>query len=234
MKIDIITLFPEMLSGFLETSIMKRATNNNHVEFNFINPRSFSKDKHNTTDDRPFGGGPGMIMKPEPIFDAVESVSSEESKIILLSPSGLPFNQTIAKKLSQPDSHLILICGHYEGIDERVRNFLIDEEISIGDYILTNGALASAVVSDAIVRLLPGVLGGGENSILDESFSTGKLDYPQYTRPADYKGMKVPKVLLSGDHKMISDWRDSESLKKTRACRSDLIEILEKKNENNT
>ena len=234
MKIDIITLFPEMLSGFLNTSIMKRAASKNYVSFCITNPRDFTKDKHKTTDDRPFGGGPGMIMKPEPIFAAVESVKTKNSKVILLSPTGKTFSHNIAKKISTDESHLILICGHYEGIDERVREFLVDDVISIGDYVLTNGALASAVIIDSVVRLIPGVLGGGEEAIIDESFSSGILDFPQYTRPANFRDMAVPKVLLSGDHKEIMKWRKSMALKNTYNQRSDLLINQYKKDQNNT
>ncbi|MBM4153007.1 MAG: tRNA (guanosine(37)-N1)-methyltransferase TrmD, partial [Kiritimatiellaceae bacterium] len=186
MKIDVITLFPEMLDGFLGQSMMKRAAKAGQVTFNFINLRDFAEDKHRTTDERPFGGGPGMVMKPEPIFKAVESVRTPTSRVLLMCPQGRPFPQSRAQALSQED-HLIFVCGHYEGIDERIRQALIDEEISIGDYILTNGVLPAAVVIDAIVRLIPGVL-GGEGAAELESFSEPLLEYPQYTRPADFRG----------------------------------------------
>ena len=234
MKIDIITLFPEMLRGFLETSMMKKAVESNYVQFNIINPRDFTEDKHRTTDDRPFGGGPGMIMKPEPLVMAIESVKTDISRVILLSPSGTTFNQSSAERLVSKSKHLILICGHYEGIDERVIELLVDEQISIGDYILTNGALASAVISDSIVRLIPGVLGGGEDAIKDESYTKGLLDFPQYTRPVEFRDLKVPDILLSGDHALIEEWRYKQSLERTFKYRPDLIKLNNQKDENNT
>lgn len=229
MKIDIITLFPEMLRGFLETSMMKKAVESNYVQFNIINPRDFTEDKHRTTDDRPFGGGPGMIMKPKPLVMAVESVKTDISRVILLSPSGTTFNQSSAERLVSKSKHLILICGHYEGVDERVIELLVDEQISIGDYILTNGALASAVISDAIVRLIPGVLGGGESARQDESYSKGLLDFPQYTRPVEFRNLKVPDILLSGDHALISEWRYKQSLERTAKFRPDLLKHIKQK-----
>ncbi len=234
MKIDIITLFPEMLEGFLGSSILKRAVVGEQVAFRLVNPRDFTSDKHRMTDDRPFGGGPGMIMKPEPLTAAVESVHTESSRVILLSPSGAPFNQDTAQRLANPTAHLIFICGHYEGVDERVIELLVDEEISIGDYVLTNGALAAAVVSDALVRLLPGVLGGGEEATLNESFATGLLDYPQYTRPPQFRDKKVPEVLLSGDHVAIEKWRYHHALARTQQRRPDLLKSNPQKGENNT
>ena len=234
MKIDIITLFPEILEGVLGTSILKRAVVDEHVAFRLINPRDFTHDKHRMTDDRPFGGGPGMIMKPEPLTAAVESVQTESSRIIFLSPSGVPFNQPTAQRLANPAAHLIFICGHYEGVDERVIELLVDEEISIGDYVLTNGALAAAVVSDALVRLLPGVLGGGEEATLNESYTTGLLDYPQYTRPSEFRDREVPKVLLSGDHVAIEKWRYQHALARTQQRRPDLLRSNPQKDENNT
>lgn len=221
MKIDIITIFPEMLDGFLGQSMMKRAALAGHVVFNGINLRDFAKDKHRTTDDRPFGGGPGMVMKPEPIFSAVESVRTEKSRVILMCPQGEPFTQKRAQELSR-EEHLIFVCGHYEGVDERVREALVDEEISIGDYVLTNGVLPAAVVIDAVVRLCPGVL-GGEGAIEQESFSEGTLEYPQYTRPAVFHGMSVPEELVSGDHAAIAKWRRGQSLKRTAKRRPDLL-----------
>ena len=229
MKIDIITLFPEMLRGFLETSMMKKAVESNYVRFNIINPRDFAEDKHRTTDDRPFGGGPGMIMKLKPLVMAVESVKTDISKVILLSPSGTTFKQAFAERLVSKNQHLILICGHYEGVDERVIELLVDEQISIGDYILTNGALASAVISDAIVRLIPGVLGGGESARQDESYSKGLLDFPQYTRPVEFRNLKVPDILLSGDHALISEWRYKQALERTAKFRPDLLKHKKQK-----
>lgn len=221
MKIDIITIFPQMLAGFLGESMMKRAAQQGAVQFNPIDLRDFTDDRHRTTDDRPFGGGPGMIMKAEPLFKAIESIRTPESRVILMCPQGRPFKQSIARDLSR-ESHLILVCGHYEGVDERVREQMVDDEISIGDYVLTNGALAAAVVVDAVVRLLPGVL-GGEGAADQESFSDGQLEYPQYTRPADFRGHPVPDILLSGDHARIAKWREEQSKARTRDRRPDLL-----------
>ena len=221
MRIDIVTIFPRMLDGFLGESMMKRAVEKGAVEFRAIDLREFTTDRHKTTDDRPFGGGPGMVMKPDPIFKAVESVRTDRTKVILMTPQGRPFKQSIARELSK-EEHLLILCGHYEGIDERVRDALVHDEISIGDYVLTNGAIAAAVVVDAVVRLLPGVV-GGECATELESFSDGLLEYPQYTRPADYNGMKVPDVLLSGDHAEIEAWRREQSIKRTRERRPDLL-----------
>jgi len=221
MQIDVITLFPEMLTGFLGQSMMKRAAKAGHVTFNGINLRDFAEDKHRTTDERPFGGGPGMVMKPEPIFKAVESVRTENSRVILMCPQGKPFTQQRAQELSTRQ-HLIFVCGHYEGIDERVRETLIDEEISIGDYVLTNGVLPAAVVIDAVVRLIPGVL-GGEGAAEQESFSEPLLEYPQYTRPPEFRGMKVPEELLTGNHAAIAAWRRRQSEKRTAERRPDLL-----------
>lgn len=223
MRIDVLTLFPEMLSGFLEQSMMKRAAAQGAVHFNLVNPRDFTTDVHHCTDDRPYGGGPGMVMKPEPLFAAVASVRSPDSRVIYLSPQGTPFHQRTAERLSRGCPHLILICGHYEGIDERVIEALVDEEISIGDFVLTNGALAAAVLIDAVVRLLPGVLGGGEAATEAESFQQGIFDHPHYTRPEDFRGMKVPEVLLSGNHAAIAAWRREQAENKTRRVRPDLF-----------
>lgn len=221
MLIDVITIFPDMLQGFLGQSMMKRAVQAGHVRFRSLNLRDFAEDKHRTTDERPFGGGPGMIMKPDPIFKAVESVRTEKSRVILMCPQGSPFTQKRAQALSTED-HLIFVCGHYEGVDERIRDTLMDEEISIGDYVLTNGVLPAAVVIDALVRLIPGVL-GGEESTEKESFSDKLLEYPQYTRPAEFRGMSVPAELLSGDHAAIAEWRRRESEKRTFERRPDLL-----------
>ncbi len=220
LKIDVITIFPRMLEGFLGESMLKRAARSGRVQFRTINLRDFTTDVHRTTDDRPYGGGPGMVMKPEPIFAAVESVRRKRSRVILMTPQGRPFSQKAAEELAG-ESHLIFVCGHYEGVDERVREALVDDEISIGDYVLTNGALPSAVVIDAVVRLLPGVL-GNEGATREESFSEGQLEYPQYTRPAEFRGMKVPEVLVSGDHPQIARWRKAQSLERTRERRPDL------------
>ncbi len=233
LKIDIITIFPQMLNGFLQESMMKRAAAAGLVEFNAVNLRDFTTDKHNTTDDRPFGGGPGMVMKPEPMFAAVESVKTPESHVILMTPQGKPFKQADARRLADECSHLIFICGHYEGVDERIRETLVDEEISIGDYILTNGVLSAAVVIDAVARLRPGVLGGGEISTEEESFSSGLLEYPQYTRPPEFRGMNVPKILFTGDHGKIAQWRKEQAMERTADRRSDLLENAQENSKNN-
>lgn len=222
LKIDVITLFPGMLDGFLGESMLKRAARSGAVEFRVINLRDFTDDVHRTTDDRPYGGGPGMVMKPEPLFRAVESVRGAGSRVILMTPQGRRFDQAMARELSG-EAHLVFVCGHYEGVDERVRQALVTDEISIGDYVLTNGAVAAAVVIDAVVRLRPGVLGAGEAAAEEESFSGGRLEFPQYTRPAEFRGMKVPEVLVSGDHGEIARWREQESLKRTRERRPDLM-----------
>jgi tRNA (guanine37-N1)-methyltransferase len=221
MQIDVITIFPAMLDGFLGASMMKRAAQLGAVQFRTINLRDFTSDRHHTTDDRPFGGGPGMVMKPEPLFQAVESVQTPASRVILMTPSGRPFRQARAEALAR-EQHLVFICGHYEGVDERVREGLVHEEISIGDYVLTNGVLPAAVVIDAVVRLIPGVL-GGEGAAEQESFSTGLLEYPHYTRPAEFRGRKVPEVLLNGDHGEIARWREEQARQRTRERRPDLL-----------
>jgi len=210
-----------MLKGFLEESMLKRAVGMGAVEFNTVDLRDFTHDVHRTTDDRPFGGGPGMVMKPEPLFDAIESLVSKSSRVVLMSPQGRPFRQSIANDLAALE-HLIFVCGHYEGVDERVRQTLVADEISIGDYVLTNGALPSAVVIDAVVRLLPGVL-GGEGAADDESFSNGRLEYPQYTRPAVFRGMEAPGILRSGNHEAIAAWRREQAGIRTAERRPDLL-----------
>lgn len=222
MKIDVLTLFPGMFAGPLDESIIKRARDKELLKLGIHNWRDFTHDKHKTVDDRPFGGGPGMVLKPEPLFEAVDHLRTEGSKVVLLSPSGRQFNQSIARKLAGL-SHLILVCGSYEGFDERVRAHLADDEISIGDYVLTNGALPAMVVIDVVARLLPGVLGDDESS-KEESFSQGLLEYPHYTRPADFKGMKVPEILLSGHHAQIAQWRHEQAMERTRQRRPDLLE----------
>ncbi len=221
MRLDIVTIFPAMYEGPFTESIVKRAREKGIVEVNWVNPRDFTTDRHHTTDDRPYGGGAGMVMKPEPLFAAVESVSSESSRAILLCPQGQRFNQAKAVELAQ-QTHLILICGHYEGVDERVRQALVDEEISIGDYILTSGNLAAMVLADAVIRLLPGAL-GCESSTQEESFSEDLLEYPQYTRPEVFRDMRVPDVLLSGNHQAIAEWRRREAVRRTRERRPDLF-----------
>lgn len=222
MKIDVLTLFPEMFVGPLDASIVQRARETGMLNFRVINLRDYTHDRHKTVDDRPFGGGPGMLLKPEPIFEAVESLSDENTRVILLSPSGRTFNQSIARELSK-ESHLLMLSGSYEGFDERIRDQLADDELSIGDYVLTNGALPAMVIVDAVTRLLPGVLGDDASSV-DESFSQGRLEYPQYTRPAEFRGLKVPNVLLSGNHAEIEKWRLEQSRIRTRERRPDLSE----------
>lgn len=211
-----------MLSGFTGESMIKRAIEKGLVQIRTINLRDFTDDEHRTTDLRPYGGGPGMIMRPEPIFDAVDSVRGHDSKVILLTPQGRRFDQACAGRLAG-ETHLVLVCGHYEGVDERVRTELVDEEISIGDYVLTNGVLGAAVVADAVVRLLPGAL-GADDATEAESFSDGLLEYPQYTRPPEYRGVQVPEVLRSGDHQAIARWRSEQALKRTMERRPDLLE----------
>ena len=221
MKVDVLTLFPGMFSGPLDESIIKRARASGTLEFKVHNLRDWTHDRHRTVDDKPFGGGPGMLLKPEPIFEAVESLRDENTRVVLLAPAGRPFNQSVARELARY-SHLLMVCGSYEGFDERVRGHLADDELSIGDYVLTNGALPAMVIIDTVVRLLPGVL-GDDGSAVDESFSHGLLEYPHYTRPADFRGWKVPEVLLSGNHAEIEKWRQEQSLKRTEARRPDLL-----------
>jgi len=239
MRIDIVTLFPEICRAPLSESMMKRAQENRIVELHIHNLRDWTTDKHHVVDDAPFGGGQGMVMKPEPIFAAVEAlrktpnierptsnaehsaISNRKSKILLMSPAGRRLDQPVAQQLSQ-ESHLIIISGHYEGVDHRVIEHLVDLEISIGDYVLTNGAIAAAVLVDSVVRLLPGTL-GHEQSAADDSFSDGLLEAPQYTRPADFCGWKVPEVLLSGNHAEIATWRKEQAIKRTRKNRPDLL-----------
>lgn len=231
MKINIVTLFPEMFDGTLGHSIIKRAIKEDILTIERINPRDFTDDKHNTVDDYPFGGGPGMVLKPEPIFKAVKSIPviSENKRIVLLCPSGIPFSQKKAKELAKYDQ-LIFICGHYEGFDARISNHLADEKISIGDYVLTGGEIPAMVVIDAVARMIPGVLGSSE-SALEDSFYHDLLEYPQYTRPRNFDGMEVPEILLSGNHAKIAEWRRKESLRITLLNRPDLLEkaLLDKK-----
>jgi tRNA (guanine37-N1)-methyltransferase len=221
LRIDVITIFPGMLNGFLEESILKRAAQKGAVTFNTVDLRAFTTDRHQTTDDRPFGGGPGMVMKPEPLFKAVESVRTPEARVILMTPQGRRFEQAMAVGLSKA-RHLIFVCGHYEGVDERVRTHLATDEISIGDYVLTNGVLPSAVVIDAVVRLVPGVL-GNEDTVREESFTEGLLEYPQYTRPREFRGLEVPAILMSGDHEEIARWRREQAECRTKERRPDLL-----------
>jgi len=221
MKIEVLTLFPAMFAGPLDESIIKRARESGRLEFKLHNLRDWTHDRHKTVDDRPFGGGPGMLLKPEPLFAAVESLRREATRVILLSPGGRKFDQAIARELAQ-ETDLLLVTGHYEGFDERVRAELADDELSIGDYVLTNGALPAMIVIDAVTRLLPGVL-GDDDSARDESFSAGLLEYPQYTRPAEFRGMAVPEVLLSGNHAEIAKWRHEQAKLRTAAKRPDLL-----------
>ncbi len=220
MKIDILTIFPEMFEGFLKTSIIKRAIENNKVEIKIHDIRKYSKDPHKKVDDYGYGGGRGMVLMPEPIFEAIDDIKTKECKILLMTPQGKPYKQKTAYELSK-EKHLIIICGHYEGFDERIRT-LADIEISIGDYVLTGGELPSMVITDSIVRLLDGVI--EKESHLNDSFNNNLLDYPVYTKPVEYRGMKVPDVLLSGHHENIKKFREEEALKKTRIRRPDLLE----------
>jgi tRNA (guanine37-N1)-methyltransferase len=221
LRIDIVTLFPELFQGPLSTSILGRACAQGLVEINPVDLRGYTHDAHRTVDDKPFGGGPGMLMKVEPLFEALDDLKTDGAKVILTSPQGEPFKQGIAGELAR-ERHLIFICGHYEGVDERVKLALVDRELSIGDYVLTSGNLPAMVMIDALVRLLPGVLGCDESSV-SESFSDGLLEYPQYTRPAEFRGMKVPEVLLSGNHAKIAEWRRQQAELRTRERRPDLL-----------
>lgn len=221
MNIHYLTLFPEMYEGVLNSSILKRAKDKGIVNYNLINFRDYSNDKHNKVDDYPYGGGAGMVLKPGPVFDAMDALEVKNPRVILLCPQGAPFNQKMAEDLSTEED-IVFICGHYEGYDERIRT-LVTDEVSIGDYVLTGGELASMTMTDAIVRLIPDVI-SKQASHEQDSFSTGLLEHPHYTRPREYRGMKVPDVLLSGDHKKIEEWRHEESLKRTRERRPDLLE----------
>lgn len=221
MKIDVLTLFPAMFAGPLDESIIKRARQAGLLDLQLHQLRDWTHDRHKTVDDRPFGGGPGMLLKPEPIFEAVESLIREKTRVVLMSPSGRKFDQAIARELAQQE-HLLIVTGHYEGFDERIREGLADDELSIGDYVLTNGALPAMVVIDTVARLLPGVLGDDASST-EESFSHRLLEYPQWTRPAEFRGMKVPDVLVSGNHAEIAKWRAEQAKKRTQEQRPDLI-----------
>lgn len=224
MKIDILSLFPDFINIFSEWSMIGRAKEQNLVEINSVDIRDFSTNKHKKVDDYPFGGGPGMVMKPEPIYEAIKSIKEPDSKVIYLSPQGKSFDQSKAKELAK-ESHLILLCGHYEGIDNRIIENYIDEEISLGDFVLTGGELPAMVLADAIIRLLPGVL-SSEESFIDESHYNGLLEYPQYTRPRDFNQHSVPEVLLSGNHKDIENWRKEKSLETTLVKRPDLLKQI--------
>ena len=220
MNIHYLTLFPEMYEGVLSTSILGRAKEKGIVDYHTVNFRDYSGNKHNKVDDYPYGGGAGMVLKPEPVFNAMEAMDLEKPRVILMCPQGRRFDQKMAEELSQEDD-IVFICGHYEGYDERIRT-LVTDEVSIGDYVLTGGELASMTMTDAIVRLIPGVL-SREESHQEDSFSTGLLEHPHYTRPREYRGMEVPEVLLNGNHKLIEEWRREESLKRTRERRPDLL-----------
>ncbi len=226
MKIDILTLFPEIFPGPLGASIIGRAQKNGIVEINAIDLRNYAHDRHASVDDKPYGGGPGMLMRADVLFEALSDLKKDGTVVVLTSPRGEQFSQSAAAKMAAID-HLLIVCGHYEGVDERVIERFVDWELSIGDFVMTNGNIAAMAMVDAAVRLLPGVLGKDESSA-DESFSNGLLEYPQYTRPAEIDGMKVPEVLLSGDHAKIAGWRLEESLKITAARRPDLYKKYKK------
>lgn len=228
MKCDVLTLFPDIITAYLKESILKRVREKKLLDVSVYNIRDFVSDKHKAADDYPFGGGAGMIIKPEPLFKAIDFLKkdNEQRRVIFLSPQGKSFNQQLAKEFSLEKRRLVFICGRYEGIDERVRISLVDEEISIGDYVMTGGELAALVIIDATARLIPGAL-GDETSVEEESFSWGLLDYPHYTRPREFRGLSVPEVLVSGNHKEIWLWRRKEALRKTLRARPDLIEKLQ-------
>lgn len=219
MKFDVLTLFPEMFTP-LEQSIIGKAANKNLIEINLINIRDFSKDKHKKVDDTPYGGGAGMVMRPDVVYDAYESVKEEAAKVIYMSPKGQVLNQEKVKQLSK-EKHFIILCGHYEGIDQRALDEIVDEEISIGDYVLTGGEIPAMVLIDSVSRYVEGVL--NEESTSEESFSNGLLEYPQYTRPEEFRGKKVPEVLISGHHENIKKWREEKSIEITRKNRPDLL-----------
>jgi tRNA (guanine37-N1)-methyltransferase len=221
LRFDVLSLFPKTVEGFAAESILGRAVEKGLIEVNSLDLRRWAKGKHRETDDRPFGGGAGMVLKPEPLFEAIEEISSESTKVIYMAPDGESLSPSVAKELAL-EKHLLLISGHYEGIDQRVRDQLVDREISIGDYVLTNGSLAASVLIDSVARHVPNVLGDGD-SLIDESFEDQLLSYPQYTRPHEYRGMTVPEVLLSGNHSQIQQWRNDQRESKTRKLRPDLL-----------
>ncbi|MRH42238.1 tRNA (guanosine(37)-N1)-methyltransferase TrmD [Aquibacillus halophilus] len=224
MRIDILSLFPEMFEGVFNSSILKKAHENGAFDYNFINFRDYTENKHKKVDDYPYGGGAGMVLTAQPIFDAVADTtknSEKKARVVLMCPQGAPYNQQKAEELSK-EEHLVFICGHYEGYDERIREYLVTDEISIGDYVLTGGELGAMVVVDSVVRLLPGVL-GNEASAPEDSFSHGLLEHPHYTRPANFRGMEVPEVLTSGNHAKIEEWRKQQSLLRTQERRKDLL-----------
>ncbi|MGG1630540.1 tRNA (guanosine(37)-N1)-methyltransferase TrmD [Rossellomorea sp. NRS-1567] len=225
MRIDVLSLFPAMFEGIFGESILKKAYEKEAVSYNVINFREYADNKHNQVDDYPYGGGAGMVLKPQPIFDAVDALRNEKQskpRVVLMCPQGERYTQQKAEKLAK-EEHLVFICGHYEGYDERIREHVVTDEISIGDYVLTGGELGAMVVIDSVVRLLPGVL-GNEDSPIQDSFSSGLLEHPHYTRPSDFRGMKVPDELISGNHRLIDEWREKESLRRTFERRPDLLE----------
>ena len=225
MRFDIISIFPELFAGVLDYGILRRARQSGLVDIRLINLRDFAKDRHRSIDDRPYGGGEGMVFMPAPLFEAVEfcrrTEGGADSQVVLLTPQGKPWSQDLAAKFAK-FTHLVLICGRYEGVDQRVIDHLVDWEVSVGDFVLTGGEIPAMVVVDSVVRLIPGALGRWE-SVVNESFSTGLLDYPQYTRPAEYRGYTVPEVLLSGDHAKIEKWRKKKALEKTKRTRPELM-----------
>ena len=223
LRFDVLSLFPKTIEGFTEESILGKAIDRGLLEVNSLDLRRWAKGKHREADDRPFGGGSGMVLKPEPLFDAIEEIADESTIVVYMAPDGEPLSTPLAKELSA-SQHLLLISGHYEGIDQRVREYRVDREISVGDYVLTNGALPATVLIDAVARQVSGVL-GDEESLEDESFEGNLLAYPQYTRPADFRGMKVPEVLLSGNHQQISNWREEQRRTKTESLRPDLLNL---------
>ena len=221
LRFDVLSLFPKTIEGFTEESILGKAIDRGLLELNSLDLRRWAKGNHREADDRPFGGGAGMVLKPEPLFEAIEEISNESTTVVYMAPDGEPLSTPLARELSE-SQHLLLISGHYEGIDQRVRDEMVDREISIGDYVLTNGALPATVLIDAVARQVPGVL-GDEESLTDESFENNLLAHPQYTRPAEYRGMKVPEVLLSGNHQEISKWRQEKRMERTANLRPDLF-----------
>ena len=221
LRFDVLSLFPKTIEGFTEESILGKAIDRGLLELNSFDLRRWAKGKHREADDRPFGGGAGMVLKPEPLFDAIEEISNESTTVVYMAPDGEPLSTPLARELSK-SQHLLLISGHYEGIDQRVRDKVVEHEISIGDYVLTNGALPATVLIDAVARQVPGVL-GDEESLIDESFENNLLAHPQYTRPAEYRGMKVPEVLLSGNHQEIFRWRQEKRMERTAKLRPDLL-----------
>ena len=221
MRIDILSLFPQITEAALSESMMKRAQEAGLAEIHSHNIRDWTTDKHHTADDAPYGGGQGMVMKCEPIFASVEAVRRPESRVVFMSPSGRPFSHALATEYAR-EQHLVVLCGHYEGVDQRVIDHLVHDEVSIGDYVLTNGAIAALVFVDAVVRMIPGVL-GDDQSAQDESFATGLLEGPQYTRPVDFRGWRAPEILLSGNHAAIAAWRREQAVAKTKRVRPDLL-----------